>query len=80
MSAEYSIHVEDRPVRSKTDHLGPVHATATVRLIFGGKKDWKTESHVLLFIKDDRLWELSRLFTDLGQSLAALAPPEEAKK
>ena len=79
MSAtHYSVHIHNDSVKGKVYdlHTGSTSTDAYVRLEMEDAKS-KADHHIVIFISSDRMWELSHLFTDIGQSLAALAPAEK---
>ena len=73
MSSEYSIHLGDRHIASGVFPLSPELTSTVVRLTVGdGDGGYRTEEKCVLYVKDDRLLEMSLLFHKISQDLARL--------
>ena len=76
MSSEYSMHLSNRSLEGRVVDLGESYGH-TIALISEATEPANRERFTL-FIKDDRLLEMSLLFHKIAQDLAALLPDVDA--
>ena len=72
MSSESNIHLSNRPLEARVDALGEAYGY-TIALISEAPEP-ADRMRFTLFVKDDRLLEMSLLFHKIAQDLAALIP------
>ncbi len=68
MSSEYTIHLEDDPIRERFRQLNTGFQMVTISLRFGDVK-------LLLFVKDKRRSELAEVLRKVAQDLAPIPTP-----
>ena len=76
MSSEYSLHIHARPLVGRVVSLGEGYGTTVT--LDSEVAEHTNRERFTLFIKDDRLLEMSLLFHKIAQDLAALLPDVDA--